>query len=469
MSAVEPERPALPASIPSAGSSDSAVRSRQRYARAAITAAAGFVSKGISAIAVYVMVRLLYQSLGDVHFGIWSTCHSLLAMTAFADFGIGNGMLNAVAAANARNDHRALSAIISSGTFMLGVVAAVLGLAFFVAWPLISSIVVTPDLTHAERGMIGMGFMTFVAYALLSMPLGTGDRVATALQEGFVIHVTRALSQIAAVVAVYTATRMHWPFWALCAASLIPGLIATVGTWTCILRSRPWLMPRLRSFDPARAKQLFHSGCGFFAVQMAALIGFNLDTLIVAKGSGAAAAADFALVNRLFSIALVLGTIVLAPLWPAYADAAASGDYNWARRTLSRSLGFALVVGCSVCGGIYAFRYQFVSAWLGGDTVLPDDLIAASALWTVILLIGSALAMFWNGMHWLRLQWLLGLTFALTAIPLKVWAARSHSSVWVVAANIVCFGGLSLAPGLFWTYWQLRTLSQSSLIATTDP
>lgn len=438
---------------------DASHRSRHRYTRAAMTAAAGFGSKAVSAIAVYVMVRLLYQSLGDVRFGIWSTCHTMLAMTAFADFGIGNGMLNAVTTANARRDQHDLSSIVSSGTYMLAIVATAIGVIFFFSWPVLSQLIVTPDLDRDEIAAVTAGFVAFLVYALLSMPLGTGDRIATALQEGFVIHLARAISQVVAVAAVYIATHMALPFWAICASSIVPGLLASVGTWACILHNRPWLMPRPGAFDLAWAKRLFQSGCGFFAVQMAALLGFNLDTLIVAKGSSAAAAADFALVNRLFSIALVLGTIVLAPLWPAYADAMASGDYKWAKHALSRSLGFALGVGLAVCGGIYALRQPLVSLWLGRDTALPDDLIAVTAIWTVILLAGTALAMFWNGMHWLRLQWILGLSFALAALPLKIWAAQAHWPVGVVAANMACFGCLSLVPGLLWTYRKLHALA----------
>jgi len=48
---------------------------------------------------------------------------SVVAMLSFADFGIGNGMLNAVAGAHGRNNASAIKEYVSSGLFVLSLIA----------------------------------------------------------------------------------------------------------------------------------------------------------------------------------------------------------------------------------------------------------------------------------------------------------------------------------------------------------
>jgi len=53
-----------------------------------------------------VTVPLTLNYLGSEHYGLWMTISSVSVMLGFADLGIGNGVLNAVADAYGRDDYR---------------------------------------------------------------------------------------------------------------------------------------------------------------------------------------------------------------------------------------------------------------------------------------------------------------------------------------------------------------------------
>lgn len=429
---------------------------RNRVRRISATALSGFIGKGVGAVATYAMVPMLLHAMGAELFGVWSTFYSLLTMTAFADFGIGNGMLNAIATANARDDHEELRKTVSSGVFLLTGLAGVFAAVLYILFPRLGPMVLDSELPAATAKLATGGLAVFATYAILSMPLSTGDRIATALQEGFALHFIRACILILTLGVVHATILGRGDFVALCVASVAPGLLGYCLTWWFVMWNRPWLQPSTTAFSWGRAHRLLRSGLGFFLIQVIGAVGFNMDTLLIAKGLGAVAATDFALASRYFSVAIVIGNILLAPLWPAYADAASRGELSWAKRTLMLSLGFAAAFGLAITGVLYAAGDWLIPLWLGKGFSLSGQLMAAMAGWTALSLVGSAIAMFWNGMHWLRLQCVMAVIFTGVSLPLKFWICRNGTLDQFVILNIICFLALEVLPGLLCTFLILK-------------
>lgn len=430
--------------------------SAHRLRRLRATAISGFLGKGVAAAATYTLVPMLLRAMGTELFGVWSTLYSLLTMTAFADFGIGNGMLNAIAASNARDDKEGIQQTITSGVILLTTLAALLAVVLWAFLPWVVKSVIHAGLAESIAQPATAGLAVCAAYAILSMPLSTGDRIATALQEGFVLHFVRACVLIGTVVIVYVAVQAKAGFAALCACAVLPGLLGSCLTWVLVTHDRPWLLPKMTAFRLQRSRALLKSGLAFFVIQLIAAVGFNMDTLFIANGLGPAAAADFAIASRYFSIALVAGNIVLAPLWPAYADAASRGDSSWVKRSLIISIAATTVVGGAIVCMLLLASGRLVPLWLGKGFVLDPMLMVAMAGWTVVSLVGSAIAMFWNGMHWLRLQCIMGLIYTAFSLPMKLWVSCNGTIDQFIMVNIISFLLFEVLPGLMCTFLILR-------------
>ena len=103
-----------------------AQRGRARSRRATLTALTNLVAKLVTVGTSFATVPLTLHYLGDERFGLWMTISSLSALLAFADFGLGNGLLNAVAEASGRDDPAAIRRLVASAAAMLGTVALAL-------------------------------------------------------------------------------------------------------------------------------------------------------------------------------------------------------------------------------------------------------------------------------------------------------------------------------------------------------
>lgn len=94
-------------------------RGRERDKRVLYTFVGSAVAKVITVGSTFISVPLAYRALGAEHFGLWMTITSILAAMQFADLGIGNGLLNMVAVANARDDREGARRAVASSIAIL--------------------------------------------------------------------------------------------------------------------------------------------------------------------------------------------------------------------------------------------------------------------------------------------------------------------------------------------------------------
>jgi O-antigen/teichoic acid export membrane protein len=79
-------------------------RASERHRRIALTGLVSVAAKAVSIITMLIVVPLTLNYLGAERYGLWMTISSVIAMMVFADFGIGNGLMNAITESYGKND-----------------------------------------------------------------------------------------------------------------------------------------------------------------------------------------------------------------------------------------------------------------------------------------------------------------------------------------------------------------------------
>src|SRR6476646_6831908 len=110
-------------------------RSRERFRRIRLTTATSIAARGIGFATSLITVPLTLHYLGAERYGLWATLRSVIALASFADFGLGNGLLNAISSAHGRDDREAGAREVSTAFILLVAVSATLGGAFLLAYP----------------------------------------------------------------------------------------------------------------------------------------------------------------------------------------------------------------------------------------------------------------------------------------------------------------------------------------------
>jgi O-antigen/teichoic acid export membrane protein len=426
-------------------------RARERHRRLTLTALASMSAKGVKVLTALVSVPLTINYLGTERYGLWMTIGSLVTVLAFADLGVGNGLLNAISEADGRDDRVLAARYVSSAFVMLTSVALLLGTALVVLYPLIGwgrIFNVTSPRALLEAGPAAA---VFLACFIVSLPAGIVQRVQLGYQEGFANSLWEAAGSVIGLVGILFAThyRAGLP-WLVLAMAGGPTLTLVLNAIVLFTRRRAYLRPSLSRADRATAVGLFRVGILFFVLQVVGAAAFFSDNLVAAHILGAQSVTQYAVPMKLFDMITLVCSFLLAPLWPAYGEAITRGDHGWVKRMLKRSLTAALV-GTSIAAlGIVLSAGAFLRIWAAGAVHAPMILLIGFGVWTVMNTCGSALAMFLNGVSAIRFQAVCAVAMGASALALKIFFARRFGLPGIIWGTIIAYSLCTALPMAFY-------------------
>jgi O-antigen/teichoic acid export membrane protein len=408
-----------------------------------------------STAASLVLVPIALQYLGAERYGLWLVIASLGSLLAVADFGVGNGLVNAIAQANGRDDREAARESLSTAFLILTGFALGLGSCFvlgygFVPWADVFNVHSATAVSEA-----GPAAFVFVVVALVGLPIAIVQRVRFGYQEGFINGLWLVGGTVASLLAVISLIRLHANLPLIVLASTIVPVVATALNGVSLFRARRWLMPRRSSVSGSATRRTLGAGAMFFLLQVAIAVAYSSDNVFVARFFGAQAVAEYSITFRLFAMAPLLLGVVLQPLWPAYGEAISRGDIAWARRTLKRSLllGIAVVIPLTLL--TLALAVPVIHLWVGPELTPSTGLLLGCAVWALLTVPGGAFAMFLNGANRIRFQVFTALAMTSAAIAGKVLLPGLLGISGVIWADVVAQAIFVTVPTTGYVLWSL--------------
>jgi O-antigen/teichoic acid export membrane protein len=429
-------------------------RERERYRLAAWNALSHMGSAGMGLLAFAITVPLTLPYLGAERFGLWMTVASMAGMLSFLDLGVANGLVNMIAHASAMDDSSArVAQLVRRGLLLLAVIGAAVGIGFLLInarFPLASALRIQGD---TVRGEAVRTLIVFFSIFALSIPLNGVGRILAGLQRTWELYVVSIVASCVSVGLVYAAAVRH--------AGVPTLLVATYGLQTVapgvllvrLLPRQQRTPPNKRHFHPWRADiaQMSRVGGLFFALQIGTMIGWGADAVLVSSVIGPGEAGKLAVVQRLFQFVTLPLSILNAPLWGAYADAAARDDREFIRRTLRRSLAYTLGVALIVSCTIFLAADWLLEHWTKNELLVPAGLIAGYAIWSVIDACSNAFAMYLNGTGVVRIQVVLVAVFCCVTLPTKLWLLHRLGVDGVVFGTLFAHS-VTVMPALLLLY-----------------
>ncbi len=379
-------------------------RSAERYRRAALASWVNIASRVIYTGVLFIAIRVVANSTTSTELGLWLLLVGAVALVGFADFGIGNGLLNVVADAHGRDDIHQVRQAISSAFVALISVSVVIGAGFWalaphIPWNSFLNISGIPEQETSDALRI------FVLCIVVGLPLGISQRVRHALQEGWIANLWLAIGSLISLVLIVATDLSDASIADRVAAMLVgPPIAFLVDSVILFGYGRRDLRPRWSEVTTTATWNILRQGSMFFLLATVAAFSYEADSLIISHYLGADQVETYAVPFRLFALAPSLVLVVVTPLWPAYGEAIARGDLGWVHRTVRRTLVVAALLTGPVSIILFFTSPWIISVWIGGEISPPSAVLAGLALWAVLNGVSTALAMFFNGAGILRLQ-----------------------------------------------------------------
>jgi O-antigen/teichoic acid export membrane protein len=415
-------------------------RAEERRRRAMLTAITSLGVRGSAALIALASVPLTAGYLGMERYGMWVTITSNIAMLSFADFGIGNGLVNAVALAMGRGDRDAMRHAAASAFFLLSATACLFAAVLAVAYqwiPWASLLNAKSDLARSEAGPASLAL---AGCFLLSLPLGIVQRIQTGSQEGFVNDFWLSAGSLLSLFSLVVGLHLKWSLPSLIlAVSAAPVATTLLNGVSLFYWGRRWLLPRWKNFRWLVAKMLARQGFFFFLLQIGYVISMSSDNLIVAHVMGAAAVPQYAVTQRAFLLVVSLQSAWLAPLWPAYGEAIQRGDIDWVRSTLLRSIVGSVLIASAASLALTVISRPLFKIWVGAELIPSWPLTIGFAFWAVVQAGGTAVAMFLNGSNTLQFEVCVSIALVAGGTPLKILLCKQSGLAGVVWGQLVAY------------------------------
>ena len=266
-------------------------RQNERYRRAALTTLLSVFSRGAALAVLFVSLRVALPYLGQARYGVWMTISSLTTALMVFDFGIGNGMVSRVASLAAVADRVGLKRQIALGLTVLAAIGIVVGgiLACAAAYAPIGWLYkdATPELLREARTAL----VIFSALFGISIPLQAAHRIYAGLQEGYFSLSIAGLMSLLSLLIVPVLPALHADIsdFVLVAYGL---QLASGAVLVVALQKRFSLsLPAFAEFRLTDVRALMSPGGLFFLLQIAGVIGWDMDPTLVSVLMGPAAVA----------------------------------------------------------------------------------------------------------------------------------------------------------------------------------
>ncbi|MEW6563490.1 MAG: oligosaccharide flippase family protein [Pseudomonadota bacterium] len=419
------------------------IRSRNIVRTAWTGLAAKLIAIGISLL----MVPMGIHYLGKDEYGLWVAASSLIAMLGFMDGGAGNVAINMVAYAKGE-DPAKLRQIVSTLFFSVMLFALLGWMLFAGIWPLMP----WERLIGGASNQAGIPNLILIigTFFFISMVVTLVGKVQRGMQDGYLENLWNALGSVLTLVLLYSVIQMNWGLQSFAVVLLLgPLMAAMLSNLHYWYYYKPDIRPSIAMVDLELAKGAIRTGAMFFVLQIATLIQGEVDNVLIANILGASSVTSYAVCMKLFLIFPMFLGLLLAPLWPAYREALSSGDILWIKRIFFKSMKIACFTSIPVAILLSVWGREIIHAWVGEDLTPSDLLLAGCAIWMFCCSVGTALAMFFNGMQFIKIQVIAAISSSVLNVFFSVYLIHRIGVAGAVWGSVIGWLSGTLIPYLF--------------------
>lgn len=360
--------------------------------------------KVVSLLCSLLVVPLTIDYLNAENYGIWMAITSILYWFAFMDVGLGNGMRNYLAEAFSLGDMDKAQSYFSTAMFILSAIALLCGAVFI---PIVYSLNLN-DLFNAHnidgRGLANV-LVVAIVLSLVQFVVKNVGVVYIAMQKYAVNDFISFLGNVCSLAVIFLLTRTTESslIYVVTAFTGLPVIMFALAAIP-LLKKYPNLMPSLKSIDWSVARKVVSKGLGFFVIQITScLVIFGSANVLISHYCGPEQVTVYNVAYKLFNVLVIAYTILISPLWNAYTDAAAKGDYVWIKKTFHKSLLMWLL---TLAGGLIALGISgwFYDLWIGDSVSIPFAVSLCVLLYVSMFNLNNCVTYLINGLNKIRVQ-----------------------------------------------------------------
>ena len=415
------------------------IKGHPRSLKAKKNIVASFLIKGFSIAISLVLVPLTINYINSSRYGIWLTLSSIVGWLSFFDIGFGFGLRNKFAEALAENKEELAKIYVSTTYAILSIIIGVVLVAFFIVNPFLNWTKIlntTPELA-GELSILALIVFVFFCLRFIFQLLST---VLAANQEpakGSFIELMGSMASLL-LIFILTKTTSGSLIYLGAILSFTPVFVLIVSSFWFYRNDYKKFAPSFKFIKFKYAKDLMSLGLKFFIIQIAALVLFNTDNIIIIQLFGSKFVTTYNVSFKLFSIVVMVFNIIATPLWSAFTEAYTKNDLDWIKGTIKtlEKIWLFLILFTIILLLVSPFLFKL---WLGDKVQVPFVLSVAMSSYVIVSIWQTIHVFFLNGIGKVKLQLYLVLFSSLINIPMAIFLGRKFGLVGITITSTILF------------------------------
>jgi O-antigen/teichoic acid export membrane protein len=406
-----------------------------------------FFLNGFNFLFMLLLVPLTINYLGTVQYGIWLTLSSILTWFSYMDFGIGNGLRNKLAEALASGHKELGKTYVSTAYAIFGAGVLALWFIFFVVFGFVNWTKILNSPEYLSSTINNLVFWVFIFFSvqfllkLINSIINADQRPAV---NGFLSVLTNFFTVL--MVYIFLKTTKGNILYLGIGSSIIPTIIFVIASFVLFSGMYKSISPSFKNINLKYSKELAHLGMQFFIIQIAGLILFATDNMIITQIFGPSEVTTYNVAYKLFYFVPLIFNVILTPLWSAYTEAYVKDDITWIKNSAKKVVRVWVLLSFAVVGMIIFSDFLY-KIWIGDKVHVPFELSIVMGIFVILANWNNIFAYFINGVGKIRLQFYNSIFVAVINIPLSIYFAKDLNMgiTGVMAATCVC-----VAIGSIW-------------------
>lgn len=384
-----------------------------------------FIVKGVSIIITLIIVPMTLGYISSELYGVWLTLSSIVIWFGFFDIGFTLGLKNKLAEAIALKDWNKGKSLISTTYFLMLLIFIPLFIFLEIILPFlnISSFINVDYLYNYD---IIRACRILILFFCLQMILNVVISVIAAFQRVALSSALYVIGNICSLLTIYIFTNTTAPSLSLLAIAIsgMPVIVLLVATFILYSNKLKSVRPSIIYIDKKYIKELLPLGFKFFLIQIQYVVLFQTTNILISNISGPKDVTAYNLAYKYISGVMMVYTIILSPLWPAFTDAYIKKDYVW-MRNVYKKMTKIYYISIIIVVVMVLISPLFYNLWISNKVEVPLSMTVTVAMYIIICNWDNLQVNLINGIGTIKLQSYITTIGLILHVPLSFLLGRN--------------------------------------------
>lgn len=398
---------------------------------------ASFALKGVSIVTSFLLVPLTIEYVSAELYGVWLTLASILTWLSFMDIGFSQGLKNKLTEAIANDDWEKGKALVSTTYGMMVFIMVPLCILLEIAIPFVNwSSLLNVNPLYSEEIVNAM--YVCIAFGCLQMIVNVIVSVTAAFQKVALSNSFLVIGNVISLFLIFVLKSIIPPSLVVLACTLaaMPILVTIIASSVLFSGRFKKVAPSVSCFNKAYINELLGLGYKFFIINIQVLVLYQSTNVLISNVSSPMEVTTYNLAYKLLNVAMMIYTIITAPLWPAFSDAYTRDDYDW-MKNMRKKMTRILLLSMGICIMITLVSPFIYKIWVGDSVDVPFLMTTMVCLYVMAYCWMQLNGTYLVGMGKIKLQTIITMVGMIIHIPLSFFLCSYIGCYGVVCSMFI--------------------------------